>query len=913
LREILRQKEARKHRNTLCISSLSNEFLAQKIRKAPQTYLIRGSLIIPVWKDDGFVVERDSHIKLALHTGEEHNLYINSNIDDPSDLMYPAFQSALVSLKEILRNAGNWLCEEPGRREQQDRLTPSRSRQLYEYSNNILAFCAERGQGKTSAMLSFAEALRAHSRTDKILRSLEEMYFYVIPPIDPTLLEKEDSVVEIVLSRLYHEFNHRLEQGYSGGRTLSAADKGELLGYFQDCMCGLRTANQRNVIDDDFEALTQLSDCFEVKSLCEKILKRFFHFIGKNPRNSYLVIPLDDTDLQFQYAYKTLEEVRKYLSLPNIVILMATDLEQLRKLIIDHHLSMLEHAVSNNVIVPSEIQRMASKYLDKLIPASHTIYLPTVRVQCESNKEILLASDGGAGVELQKGVLDLVYQKTGIIFVRTGSGMHPLIPTTLRGLRQFYRFLTQMEACGAPDLPASKPSTEEENFERRKNFCGQMLTWASKHEVNLNLFENYFVNDWCSSKLSNADWKLLRQFQLLSPKGCFSQAEKQLKKALSTGSRDGRRGRSSAAQDDKAGIVQLLEQLNDAEQLDIQYFPCAIQTYLSIQLHRLALKGWRDSLYQWMDGGPNQSFVFHFPELYECIGGSLVYTGGKAASASFNGEFWEQVKQEPGKALAAPWLERLSADLVNCLPKMLTASQPGLQWQDEAMMVQRLKFVLEICCNLSLHAEVCNYIQRSPISISPDESYKNNNSIINFYNKLSAFLAEKAPLSGSLYGFSPISSQPEVFQTETLHQLEEYLGVVQAGRVKSALNSLCISLRSHTADLEVERLLSEAIKAVADLAEYKIFEANSNRWNIFLMDAQQKYLGNTEQTIEQGNEPKDKQKGKQSDKAETIKYRLTEEILKSAEAVLAELDEILSRNLADKQNQQGGGGSGAGI
>ncbi len=43
LREILRQKKARERGNTLRISSSSNAFLAQKIRKAPKTHLIRGS------------------------------------------------------------------------------------------------------------------------------------------------------------------------------------------------------------------------------------------------------------------------------------------------------------------------------------------------------------------------------------------------------------------------------------------------------------------------------------------------------------------------------------------------------------------------------------------------------------------------------------------------------------------------------------------------------------------------------------------------------------------------------------------------------------------------------------------------------------------------------------------------------
>jgi len=40
LQKILRQKEVQKPRHTLRMSSLSNEFQAQKFRKAPKTHVI---------------------------------------------------------------------------------------------------------------------------------------------------------------------------------------------------------------------------------------------------------------------------------------------------------------------------------------------------------------------------------------------------------------------------------------------------------------------------------------------------------------------------------------------------------------------------------------------------------------------------------------------------------------------------------------------------------------------------------------------------------------------------------------------------------------------------------------------------------------------------------------------------------
>lgn len=731
-------------------------------------------------------------IKLTLHTGEEHNLYINSNIFDASELMYPAFQAALASLREILHNAEKWV-EENRENGQMDRLV-SRPRQLYEYSNNILAFCAERGQGKTSAMLSFAEALHIHSWTDQKISGIEDAYFYIIPPIDPTVLTKEDNVVEIVLSRLYHEFNQLLKNGSGGSLALSAPEKGKLLSDFQECMYGLRTQGRRGGLADDFEALTQLSDCFEVKNLLQEILSQFFRISGKDPKTSYLVVPLDDTDLQFQCAYQTLEEVRKYLSLPNIIVLMATDLEQLRKLIIDHHLAVLDHAVRNKVISPSEIQRMTAKYLDKLIPASHAIYLPTVRIQYEANKEILLdcrktakkTADGKTeqetAVELQKKILTLICQKTGIILAQSSGRMHPLVPTTLRGLRQFYRFLVQMEACEEPEeLKIDIALEENENIRRRETFCRQKLEWISKREQNLNLLESYLVNDWCSSKLFDKDWNLVKQIGRLSPSDGVSLAVEQIcgnyyqKFVLSKDS-------------NFLNLVNLLKQMEKKSAPETRYFACALQTYFSIQFQKLALKGWRDSIYQWAEGSTTLGLSFRFPELYDCIGGCLTMVRGKRIE------------------------KRIRYDLANCLTEILTVSTKGIPWQAEMLMIRVLNFVTAVCCSWDVQAEIRNYAGGEELQISDQDSFEGF--VHKYYTGLEKNLRERFMLNeaGSLNGLTPTGTFASAFETGGPRELRTRLESLHRENAKAALVNLAAALESYDSKKTPDNKTPDAVE-----------------------------------------------------------------------------------------------------
>ena len=47
---------------------------------------------------------------------------------------------------------------------------------------------------------------------------------------------------------------------------------------------------------------------------------------------AYLVIPIDDTDCQIQKAHDVMEDIRCYLTIPNTLILMATDGDMLLSL-----------------------------------------------------------------------------------------------------------------------------------------------------------------------------------------------------------------------------------------------------------------------------------------------------------------------------------------------------------------------------------------------------------------------------------------------------------------------------------------------------------------------------------------------------------------------------------------------------
>lgn len=275
---------------------------------------------------------------------------------------------------------------------------------------------------------------------------------------------------------------------------------------------------------DSLGSLYQLGDSLGLRNELYQLIQSFFSLCGKSTENSFLVIPIDDTDLQLGNAYRILEETRKYLSLPNVVVVMAADLDQLRLLVIQHYYEELKGAAEQKMVADEYVRRMATKYLDKLIPSAHAIFLPRIRDRFERNMELRLSIgetlDTDEERDLQNETFDLIQEKTGLIFAKHRHFMHSLIPETLRGAQHLYRLLDRMDS--PEKLPKlwelqtekSRVTAKEDTLLDEKTwteYCKTRIRRAEMLLSNLDTFQSYFINDWCSSKLRRDDWETVKQ------------------------------------------------------------------------------------------------------------------------------------------------------------------------------------------------------------------------------------------------------------------------------------------------------------------------------------------------------------------------------------------------------------------
>ncbi len=578
---------------------------------------------------------------LDIFQGREHELYSNQDITDESQMMFPAYRSALNALKGILDSTKTWNVtrEDEGQR---------RETALYGYANNILAFCAARGQGKTSAMLSFSRALEkyeASSRDSQLLKdSLGEWHFHVMQPIDPTMLRNGDTVLEFVLAKLLNEINMKWsgtdEGRYSRSEDMSEHGKIHVLDRFNVCLEGVR--KEKSVDDDRFGAdrLLRINDIFDIKYNLREIVLYYLNLLGWDRNSGILIIQLDDTDMQFEGAYDILEEVRKYLSIPNVVVLMATYLKQLRDLV------ELQY---KRTLAPNcgefDVSHMAAKYIDKLIPASQTIHLPSIKMCWEASERPSVRLNNGVekvGVEdLENKLFDLIYEKTGLVFIRQEKYIHDLIPSTLRGVAHLFRLLSGMET---PE-PLEKLRAQLKNTpESLQKYVDARLRSTYTRQANLLLFEDYFMNDWMVSRVEDPFRSTLREVGKNSSNRRMLQAIKELKRIYFE---ENHECVKEAAQ--KANMAQFVDLLGLVSQIESDVDKCttdedfrfifSLLTFFSIQLHKAALADEIRSIEEWKNPGTegrkkvddavgDAPLTFHYRTLYSMLKGDMQSVAG---------------------------------------------------------------------------------------------------------------------------------------------------------------------------------------------------------------------------------------------------------------------------------------------
>ena len=495
---------------------------------------------------------------------------------------------------------------------------------LYQSPQNIIAFTGKRGTGKTSAMISFSEYLKSrgecsHESRKKWKENFESLHTLVLSPIDPTMLENDQDILSVVLSRLLYKAEERWDNNlefHRGARYLEKA-KNELLKKANDCMNGILAVKKRGEIKG-LADLQRVGDSAVLKKNLFDLVNLVNMFClgteDASVESSLLVIPIDDTDCQIKKAHEVLEDIRRYLTIPNVIILMATDGDMLRKVFAQHYANEFDVAIKKGFLETDDMEHYAEKVLTKLIPGTQRIYLPAFESLLEGNsvrlelgyydddkkdrdlisdstrltREQVKNKENDIDFNFSAKVLTFIYKRTGIVFSEHDAYINNIIPTTMRGLAHLLNYLYSMEDVNEIDY--THDYTPQEFVEITQNRIKSL-------EKNLDSFEEYFMNEWVPAKVSGDMVKILKGIQEQVPANVYKYAFDEMydKYIVENGQHS---FFSPDGGDSYYRLMQLLGAINGTIKSDIQktkkhrtdyYNTFAIRTLITIKNNKQAL------------------------------------------------------------------------------------------------------------------------------------------------------------------------------------------------------------------------------------------------------------------------------------------------------------------------------------
>lgn len=359
---------------------------------------------------------------LEINLNEEYKIKIEKGNQFEESIFHEVYKEALKNVIEIVRHYY------------------SHKDSKYDDFNNIIAFTGERGKGKSSSMISFRDALVNKECDDNRVfferqndpeQYLKDKSFAEIEIIDPSLFRGGESLFEIILAKMFRKFQNRINEMDC---KIDQTHKRELIQHFQKTFQNLQIINsdRKDIFKkDSIEALSKLAISSNLKEDFDKLVDYYLeHFDKKN----FLIIAIDDFDVNIENAYKMLEDIRQFLIQPKVILLISCKLEQLSEALMIHY---------KNIKIENQEDK-AKRYIDKLVPFSRRIFLPEVKkledieFKILNDKELVFNNITGNFNEL---MIKLIFEKLNLIQTNNILNSNFIFPNTIRETQNFINTL----------------------------------------------------------------------------------------------------------------------------------------------------------------------------------------------------------------------------------------------------------------------------------------------------------------------------------------------------------------------------------------------------------------------------------------------------------------------------------------
>lgn len=427
---------------------------------------------------------------LTVIKGQEFKLSLKDKIEI-NDIFYDQYLEAAAMLENIMAN------------EENDKQLDWKKA---ETENNIIAFCGERGEGKSSAMFTFINAVvnKKEQKESTIFAQCENVKNTVFSEpivIDPSAFDNVHNVLDIIIASIYQKFSDKYDVS---PERFDNYRREQLLNEFQKVYKDISLLNDpAKMLEEEYdyegsiEKISKMGESLRLRRDLSNLVKLYLDYMmPEDSRNQYtskkLLIAIDDLDMCNANAYKMAEQIRKYLIIPDIVIVMALKVEQLQLCVQEENFKNYSNVLKNQEKIAGailDVEDMAERYIAKLIPKSRRIYLPNVRYienakisyqkkkDQKKNGEIIY--EDKMTNSLNASLMDLIYMKTGMRFLLNEEKMNWLQPDNLRDTVNLIILLGDMKV----------PENDSEYLE------------------NIEKFTEYFEKEWIPQNCELVNYK----------------------------------------------------------------------------------------------------------------------------------------------------------------------------------------------------------------------------------------------------------------------------------------------------------------------------------------------------------------------------------------------------------------------
>ncbi|MCG8901783.1 hypothetical protein G1K97_08005 [Tenacibaculum finnmarkense] len=450
-------------------------------------------------------------------------------------------------------------------------------------------------------MISFVNALKIKTDKCEFLKKLSSFQFGCLDIIDPSLFRNEDKLFEIIISKMFSKFQLELK---NSDNKIKNDNKRDLIKKFQKVFNNLKVVHNGKSDVYKKEAIEALSDLASgtnlkenFKKLVDEYLLCMYGINNKNDKKGFLLIPIDDFDLNISGAYEMLEDIRQFLIQSNVIIFIACKIEQLEDSIEQNFRTEYKVMIPKDGdginYLSDEPTDMASKYLLKLIPLDRRKIIPELNIRekillegdSEKKKPFVIKKQGEILYEndnLQSLVLDFIYKKTKIFITKSNNHNISIIPKTLRELNNLISLIynSNNKTITFKDyiITTAKRSLPEDLFK----------IFSVLEESNILDFNVQFCNLIGEIKSNKIEFNIpTDKYDLLNP-----------------------RNNNNTSLGDVYSILKIIEENVKLTNIEVIKFLTLIKVYIAIIIKQLSL----DKITEISQGGFSNEYFKIFPQ-----------------------------------------------------------------------------------------------------------------------------------------------------------------------------------------------------------------------------------------------------------------------------------------------------------